>query len=167
MFRSPLGDIFYEFVLTSTAVFSMSCSSHFDGLRVRRGKWQNSCWRCCFQDLYKIARNILVHFQSIFFSRCFVRVSVVLPCSSIDTATAWKISHFISSKRSDFHMIENLWVAVHNLPILMLNMVFSRWDIAADVCELCFICVRVETRVPCCLLQVMQQGFVFCQVIFF
>ena len=43
----------------------------------------------------------------------FVRVYVVYPYSSIDTVTAWKKSCFILSDRLDFHMIDNLSIAVH------------------------------------------------------
>ena len=32
---------------------------------------------CCFQDLFNIARNILVQFPSSFFSICFVSVQVL------------------------------------------------------------------------------------------
>ena len=34
------------------------------------------------------------------------------PYSSIDTTTAWKKLRFILSGRSDFHMIDNLSIAV-------------------------------------------------------
>ena len=35
------------------------------------------------------------------------------PYSSIDTATAWKKSRFTLSDRSDFHMIDDLSIAVN------------------------------------------------------
>ena len=38
---------------------------------------------------------------------------------SSDTATAWKISRFILLKRSVFHMVDNLSIVVHALPLLM------------------------------------------------
>ena len=68
---------------------------------------------CCRQDLFKIARNILVLLLSSFFSSRFVRVHVVHPYSSIDTTAAWKKLRFILSVRSDFHIIDSLLRAVH------------------------------------------------------
>ena len=43
-------------------------------------KWPYSCCfvRCCFQDLFNIAQNILVQFPSSFFSICFVSIYMVL-----------------------------------------------------------------------------------------
>ena len=81
-----------------------------------RGKWPYSCCfvGCCFQDLFNITRSILVRFPSSFFSMRFVSVHVVHPCSSIDTTVLWKKSCFISSDRSDFHMIDSLSIAVHS-----------------------------------------------------
>ena len=66
---------------------------------------------CYFQDLFKTAHNILVSFPSSFFSQRFVRVQVVYPNSRTDTATTWKKSHFILSKRPNFKMIDNLSIA--------------------------------------------------------
>ena len=45
----------------------------------------------------------------------FVRIHVVVVHSygCIDTAKAWEKFCFILSDRSDFHMIDNLWIAVH------------------------------------------------------
>ena len=66
------------------------------------GKWPYTCYyvECCFQDLFHIARSILVHLQSSFFFVRFVCVHVVHPYSSIDTAAVWKKCRFISSNRS-------------------------------------------------------------------
>ena len=78
------------------------------------GSWRYS-WclvGCCRQDLFNIARSILVKLLSSFFS-CLVSVQVVHPYSSIDTTAAWKKLRFILSVRSDFHMIESLSIAVH------------------------------------------------------
>ena len=64
---------------------------------VIRSRWPYS-WclvGCCRQDLFKIARSILVKLPSSFFSSRFVRVHVVHPYSSIDTITAWKKLRFI------------------------------------------------------------------------
>ena len=70
------------------------------------GRWPNSCclvW-CCRQDLFNIARNILVQLPSSFFSSRFVSVQVVHPYSSIDTTAAWKKLrfHFIGQVRSPY-----------------------------------------------------------------
>ena len=82
---------------------------------VMGGKWPYS-WclvRCCRQDLFNIALNILVQLPSSFFSSRLVSVHVMHPYSSIDTTAAWKKLRFILSVRSDFHMIESLSIAVH------------------------------------------------------
>ena len=42
-----------------------------------------------------------------------VSIHVVHPYSSIDIVIAWKKSHLILSDRSDFHMINNLSIAVY------------------------------------------------------
>ena len=51
----------------------------------------------------------------------FVNVHMVHPYSSTVIATAWKKSHFILSDRSDFHMINNLLIAVHTFTRQMLT----------------------------------------------
>ena len=82
---------------------------------VMGGRWPYS-WclvGCCRQDLYNIARSILVQLPSSFFSSRLVSVQVVHPYSSIDTTAAWKKLRFILSVRSDFHMIDSLSLAVH------------------------------------------------------
>ena len=65
---------------------------------------------CCFQDLFSIARSILMQFPSSFFSN---RVHVVHPYIRMDTTDAWKKLRFILSDWCDFHMINNLSIAVH------------------------------------------------------
>ncbi len=92
----------------------MSGSSSLDRF-VMEGRWPNS-WclvGCCRQDLFNIARSILVLLPSSFFSSRCVRVHAVDPYSSIDTTAAWKKLRFILSVRSDFHMIDSLSIAVH------------------------------------------------------
>ena len=82
---------------------------------VMGGSWQYS-WclvGCCRQDLFNIARNILVLLPSSFFSSRFVSVQVVHLYSSIDMTAAWKKLRFILSVRSDLHMIDSLLIAVH------------------------------------------------------
>ena len=68
-----------------------ACLVHFIWIVLERGgKWAYSCCfvGCCFQDLFNIARSILVHFLSSFFSLHFVSVHVVHPYSSIDIAAS-------------------------------------------------------------------------------
>ena len=80
------------------------------------GRWPYShCFvGCCFQDLFNIACSILVQFPSSFFFIYLVSIHVVHPYSRIDMAAAWKKLRFILSDRSDFHMIDNLSIAVHD-----------------------------------------------------
>ena len=59
----------------------------------------------------------------------FIKVQVVQQYSSIDMAVDWKNSCFISSQRSDFHMVINLSVAVLTLQ-MHVDITFSRGDIA-------------------------------------
>ena len=80
------------------------------------GRWPYS-WclvGCCRQDLFKIARSILVQLPSSFFSSRFVSIHIVQPYSSIDVTAAWKKLRFILSVRSDFHIIDSLLIAVHS-----------------------------------------------------
>ena len=79
------------------------------------GRWPYSCCfvGCCLQDLFNIARSILVLLPSSFFSVRLVSVHVLHPYSSIDTTAAWKKLRFILLVRSDFHMIDSLSIAVH------------------------------------------------------
>ena len=78
------------------------------------GSWPYSCCfvGCFFQDLFNMTRSILVQLRSSFFSIGLVSVHVVHPYSRIDTIVAWKKCFFLSD-RFDFHMIENLSIAVH------------------------------------------------------
>ena len=107
------------------------------------GKWLYSCCfvRCCFQDLFNIAFSILVQFLSNFFSIHWVSVHIV-EYSRIDTTAAWKKLHFILSDKFDFHMIDNLSIAVYAfashilmsfsdsspcLCLLWLSLIQSKW----------------------------------------
>ena len=56
------------------------------------GRWPCSCCfvGCCFQDLFNIARRILVQFPSSFYSIDLVSVHVVPPDSRHDTTAARK-----------------------------------------------------------------------------
>ena len=76
-------------------------------------RWPYSCCfvGCCLQDLFIIARCILLQLPSSFLSSCLVSVHVVHPCCSIDTITAWKKLCFILSARSGFHKTDSLLIA--------------------------------------------------------
>ena len=79
------------------------------------GRWSYICclvW-CCFEDLFNIARCILVLFPSSFFAIRLVSVHLVHLYSRSGTNVAWRKFRFILSDRSDFHMIDNLSIAVH------------------------------------------------------
>ena len=82
---------------------------------VMGSKWPYSCcfMGCCLQDLFKIARSILVKLSWSFFSIRLVSVRVVHPYSSIDTIAAWKKLRFILLIRSDFHMTESLSIGAY------------------------------------------------------
>ena len=61
----------------------------------------SSCFvRCCCQDLFNIARSILMQFPPSLFSIRLVSVYVVHPYSRINTTTAGKKLRFILSDRS-------------------------------------------------------------------
>ena len=80
-----------------------------------------SCFvRGCFSDFFKITRKILVSFQSSFFSDPFIKVKRVKLFNSTDTAT--KNSRFILPERLEFHLVDNLSIAVYAFPMHMLTM---------------------------------------------
>ena len=62
----------------------------------------------CSQHSCEVAVKLFLHTFS---------VHVVHPYSSFETTTAWKKLRFILSVRSDFHMIDSLWTAVHPKPV--------------------------------------------------
>ena len=117
--------------LASLAVSHTSCSFYLDGFFGMGGKWPYSCcfmgW--CFQDLFKTACSILVWFLSSFFSICPLSVHVVHPYRDNNTAQLGKDPCFILSDRSDFHIIDNLLLAVYT------DIPFSWWDIATKACD--------------------------------
>ena len=59
---------------------------------VMGGRWPYSwCFMgCCYEDLFNIARNILMQLPCSFFPSRFVSIQVVDPYNSIDTTAAWK-----------------------------------------------------------------------------
>ena len=87
------------------------------------GRWPYS-WclvGCCRQDLFKIARSILVFLLSSFFSSRLVSFHVVQPYSSIDVTVAWKKLRFILSVWSDFHIIDSLLIALHAIHMIFID----------------------------------------------
>ena len=114
----------YEGVHRSTSLMSSSqllqqCPAYLVCLTfivfVMGGRWPYN-WLfvgSCLQDLFNIARSILVQLPSSFFSIRFVSVYVVHPYSSIETTAAWKKLRFILSVRSDVLMTDSRSVAVY------------------------------------------------------
>ena len=82
MCTSPEENVAFEFVLTFPVVFSIYCSSYFDGLRdvVIQLLF-------FFHDLSKQHAVSLCSSQSSFFFRCFVKVLMLQPYNSTDTFT--------------------------------------------------------------------------------
>ena len=79
-----------------------------------RCRWPNNCFvRCCFQNLFNIARGILVQFLSSFSQYTQVIVHVVHLYSRNEITVAWEILRFLISDWSNFHIIDNLSIAVH------------------------------------------------------
>ena len=72
---------------------------------------------CWFQDLFNIDSIILVQLTFSFFFKLLVSVHVVHLYSRTDTIAAWKKLRFILSDTSDFHIINNLSIAVHAFAI--------------------------------------------------
>ena len=135
-------------------------------------KWPYSCsFVGCFNpDLFKIAHSILVWFPSGFFFKHFIRVQVVQTYNSSGTATAWTNSPFNSSKRSDFHTVINLLIALRAflmhmltsisideilLPRYMNSSTNSR-GLPLNKEMVPSWLKHIETNVSCCLLQAMQ-----------
>ena len=79
---------------------------------------------CCFHNLFKTARSILVQLPSSLFSRRLVRVQMVQPYSSTDITTSWNNCRFNLLLISDFHMTDNLFVADHAFAIRVLTSLF-------------------------------------------
>ena len=92
IWRGLQENVSYEFVLSSTAVSCISYSSFLDVL-ITGGRWPYSYYFVgySFQDLFNIARSILVQLPSRFFSIRFVSVHAEHPYNKTDTATI----HFI------------------------------------------------------------------------
>ena len=118
-FAWPYAGVHRSTSLMSSSLLLQQCPACLARLTcivfVMGGKWpHNWCLvGCCHQDLFNIARNILVWLPSSFFFSHLVSVQVVHPYSSINMTAAWKKLRFILLVRSDFHMIKSLSIAVH------------------------------------------------------
>ena len=116
--RSPLENVTWGFVRISTSVPSVSCSSYLDTL------WDGGkvVVQLLFYEvlLLEFVQNS-TQFPCRFVLKRFIKVLMVQPCNSTVTARAWKNSRFISSERLDFHMVDNLSIAVHAFPMRMLT----------------------------------------------
>ena len=148
------------------------------------GKWLYSSWfmKCCFQDLFKTACSIRVYFPCRFFPMYFVRVKVVHPYNSIDTATVWKKSRFILLDKSDFYIIYNLSIACNTFARIILTslsveeillLMYMNWSTNFRVLPLrvemalsylkhmysVLLASNVEAKAFCLLLQAIQLGF--------
>ena len=51
----------------------------------------------------------------------FVKVPLAKPYSSMDMASIWEDFCFILSERLDFHIVNNLPIAIHAFPVYMLT----------------------------------------------
>ena len=146
-------------------------------------RWPYSCYvGCCFQDLFNIAHRNLLQLPSSFFSICLVSIHVVYPYSKLVRPLLGKKLHFLLLYKSDFHMIDNLAIAVHTFVGHVLvsfsvdEMLFMRYmNLTTDFREppfsvemssflikmyiLWFVCIHMEPNATYCLLQAIQQGF--------
>ena len=136
------------------------------GWMLLSGLVQNSTWHCCVVSI-------------LLFLYTFVRVQVVHPYSSIDAPIPWKKSCFILSDKSNFHMIDNLLIAVHAFPMHMFTLLsvdeimlmryvncstnFRGLPLSGDgsflfkIHELCLICFHIGANAAHCLLRAMHQ----------
>ena len=103
-------------------------------------RWPYSCCfvGCCLQDLFSIARSILVLLSSSCFSIRLVSVHMVHPYSSIGMTAAWKKLRFILSVRSDFHMTDSLSIALDAFAGRVI-----------DICEFIYIYISSPTYADC------------------
>ena len=114
MWRGPQENVTYEFIFTSPAVSSVSCLSYLDSFR--DGGLVAVQLLFCGMLLPGFVPYSLVQFLSSLFSIRLVSVHVVHPYNRIDRTAVWKKLRFILLDRSDFHMNDNLLIAVHAFP---------------------------------------------------
>ena len=125
------------------------------------------------RDAASRIRSNRTKYSSLFFMH-FATIQVVSPYSSTDIVTAWKKFRFILSERSDFHMIDNLGIAVHSFAMHMLtslsvdeillpryvNTPINFWGLPQcgdgsflfKIHEISFICLHIKTDAFCYLL---------------
>ena len=102
-FARPYDGVQWRTSLMSVSLLLQQCPACLVRLTsivfVMGSRWPYSCCfvGCCLQDLFTIARSILVELPSSFFSRRLVSIYVVHPYSSIDANAAWKKLCFILS----------------------------------------------------------------------
>ena len=90
------------------------------------GTWSYNCCfvGCCFLDLFKTIRDILLWNWSSFFSVRFISSREVHLYNSIDTATASKKPSFVLSERSDFQrqsVFSSVWLPMRMLTSLSVD----------------------------------------------
>ena len=86
MYKSTMDDIAYECTLIFQSSASLVC---FSGIGFQMGDWwpRSNCFViCCFQELFKTALSLFEQFPSSFISVRFVKVKVVQPYNSSNTA---------------------------------------------------------------------------------
>ena len=132
MCKYPWKNVTYEVVnyLTSSALHVLFI---FLGWFVRwevGGRTVRICW--------KQHGAFLCSSHQAFSSICFVIDHVVHLYSSTDTSTTSKKSRFILSDWSGIHMIDNLVKKVPWLHSVYVDITFTKWEVAADVCELVY-----------------------------
>ena len=102
LYESPLANSDYELFLTLPAVnrsYWIICEMW--------DKWFYTSYFLgyCFQDvLKKPATSLCFPYQTIFSKHC-IKIQVVQPYNSTDTATVWKKSLFILSNISNLQML--------------------------------------------------------------
>ena len=101
-----------------------------------KDKWQYSCCfvGCCFWDLFKTAHSIIAEFSWNFLYQRFVKAT---------TELYW---HGHSLKELTFYFIREIgflyiWLIVYRnlcLSNVYVDIAFSRWYIATEICEMVF-----------------------------
>ena len=111
VWRSPLENVAYEFIFTSSTVSRMLCWSYLDGFR-DGGKWPYSCSfvESYFQNLFNIA--FLYNFRRAFSLYAFL---VSMWCNHIVEMTRPLLGKncVLFYQMFEFHMIDNLSISVH------------------------------------------------------
>ena len=90
-----------------------------------------------------LASSIFMHFKSTFFSKRFIRVQMVEPCSCPVTATACEKSRFILTDILDFYFAVVLNCSLC-LSFTYNDITFCRWDIATKIWEEVYQCQKLD-----------------------